>query len=57
MRSEEHVYCTLCKNFHMSNDEEDVYKIACPYENECYFFDPEDSAVFELRPHYEPIEE
>ena len=55
MDKDTHVYCTQCKNFEVTNDVETMnVEINCKYEDECDFWNPEDSLRFEDRPHYQP---
>ena len=51
----EHVYCTHCKNL-LENDEWE-YPYSCDYEDECWFYNIEDSRPFSVRPKYVPIEQ
>jgi len=51
MRNEDdHVYCTTCKHFRVSDDAEEIY---CEYSKECCLLDPEDSMPLSERPMYE----
>lgn len=48
MKPDTHVYCTRCRHFKFEDDE-----ILCPHQNECHFWDTEDSRPFRERPKYE----
>ena len=48
MNPDTHVYCTRCRHFRFEDDE-----ILCPHQNECHFWDTEDSRPFRERPKYE----
>ena len=45
----EHVYCTHCKWFSITEDDVPT----CKYETECDICDPEDSRPYKDRPYYE----
>ena len=45
----EHVYCTNCKWFKLTEDEVPT----CKYETECDIYNPEDSRPHRDRPYYE----
>lgn len=47
----EYVYCTKCKHLLVKNN---GYDLSCPHENECYFWNQEDSMPRYLRRYYEP---
>jgi len=54
LNSEEYVYCTACKNFKIV-DTNGNFVLNCKFENECEFWNPEDSMKFKDRPKYQPI--
>lgn len=45
----EHVYCTNCEHFSVTEEE-----VSCPFANECYLWDTEDSAPRFIRWRYTP---
>lgn len=63
MNQSDYVYCTRCKNFNLDFKGECLgissmdCIIDCKYKDDCYLWDCEDGRRYELRKHYEPIEE
>ena len=54
MNKDTHVYCTHCKNLKLDMETKG-FPYSCGFENECEFWDIEDSRAFSERPHYEPL--
>ena len=64
LNKDTHVYCTRCIHFPAENvakpfqtPRDENFKVHCIHEEECWFWDWEDSRSYEMRKCYEPMYE